>query len=207
MRLLTAFTDYALAAAGVFFALRLEFARRTRPMPAARLWSAAFLATAVAGVSGGTYHGLEVTIDAPPGLVLWKVTVYAVGLTGFFALCATAAVIRRPTIRYALITGASLEFLAYALWMAAHNNFRYAVYDYAAALLIVLLFQAWAGVVRREAGAGWISAGVLLSFAGAGIQRAGWPGYARFNHNDLYHLVQIAALYLFYRGARIVHNR
>ncbi len=207
MHLLTAFTDYLLAAAGAVFAIKLELARGGRKATTIRLWSAAFVAAAVAAALGGTFHGLGAKVDAPLGLVLWKGTVYSVGLASFFMLCATATAALRPPAWNVVIAGALIKFMGYAWWMATHNSYRYVVFDYASSLLAVLLLQAWTGLVLWQNGSGWVSAGVLLAFAGAGIQRIGWSGYAGFNNNDLYHLVQIASLYLFYRGARLARDR
>lgn len=56
---------------------------------------------------------------------------------------------------------------------------------------------------RRGRNTRWHIAGVMLSVAGLVIQQ-GHVGIATgFNHNDLFHCVQIVALYCFFRGARI----
>jgi len=206
---LTMFTDYALAAMGVLFALRLHFRRVNGATLglAARLWSGAFAAAAVAATLGGSFHGFGMIAGAAVRAVLWKGTVYAVGLAGFFMLVAAIISVSPATLRRVLIALAVLKFVVYGIWMATHDSFRYVVYDYGSAMLIVLLLYTYAGLTRRDPSAGWIGAGVLLSFAGAGVQRTAWPEYAQFNHNDLYHFVQIAALYLFYRGARLVRDR
>jgi hypothetical protein len=43
-------------------------------------------------------------------------------------------------------------------------------------------------------------AGVALSVAAALAQALGVALHRHFNHNDLYHVIQIAAMLLFYRG-------
>jgi hypothetical protein len=52
----------------------------------------------------------------------------------------------------------------------------------------------------------WILSGVAVSVLSAAIQRSGYDVHVHFNHNDLYHVVQIAGLYLFYRGASLLPN-
>ena len=49
----------------------------------------------------------------------------------------------------------------------------------------------------------WLLAGLLLSAAGVVIQQSHFAIHPSFNHNDLFHSVQIVALYSFYRGARL----
>jgi hypothetical protein len=43
---------------------------------------------------------------------------------------------------------------------------------------------------------------VGVSLLAAGIQASGFAPHPRFNHNDLYHLIQIGAMLLLYSGAR-----
>jgi Family of unknown function (DUF6962) len=43
--------------------------------------------------------------------------------------------------------------------------------------------------------------GVFVTLAGVTIQQSGWGLHQNFNHNDIYHLVQIVGLYYFYRFA------
>ena len=53
----------------------------------------------------------------------------------------------------------------------------------------------------------WIIGGVLVSFGAAGIQQSGIALHQHFNHNDIYHVVQMAGVYLLYRGARLLRDR
>jgi hypothetical protein len=50
---------------------------------------------------------------------------------------------------------------------------------------------------------GWMLAGVGASLAAALVQASGFALHRHFNHNDLYHVVQIAAMLLFYRGLSV----
>lgn len=53
----------------------------------------------------------------------------------------------------------------------------------------------------RKAGHRWLRRGLYLTLAGAAIVVVGWGPAEQFNHNDLYHVVQMAGLYCLYRGA------
>ncbi len=61
------------------------------------------------------------------------------------------------------------------------------------------------GATRRRA-AGWIVAGILASFVGAGVQMSGFALHRHFNHNDLYHVIQAGALYLLFRGGMLLRD-
>jgi hypothetical protein len=46
---------------------------------------------------------------------------------------------------------------------------------------------------------------VVVTLAGFAIQQTNIQLTDNFNHNDIYHVMQIVALYLFFRGARHSH--
>ena len=79
--------------------------------------------------------------------------------------------------------------------------------DYAPAMLGVLALQSWAAYRHRAASAKWIITGVLVSFVGAAVQQTGFRQGQNFNHNDLYHVIQMVALYLFYRGGLLLKDK
>ncbi len=104
-----------------------------------------------------------------------------------------------------MLTLAAGKFLLYAGWMATHDAFRFVIYDYGLAMLAVLLLQL-PGLLRRRPAAGWIAAGILVSFAAAAVQALRLAPHPSFNHNDLYHIIQIGAFYLLYRGGRLLQD-
>ena|SRR5437762_1398194 len=74
--LVTAATDYLLAAVYLAFALRLLDQGRAQRQVSLQLAAATFFATVLGAAAGGTYHLIG-------GQVLWKTTIYCLGLTGF----------------------------------------------------------------------------------------------------------------------------
>jgi hypothetical protein len=46
----------------------------------------------------------------------------------------------------------------------------------------------------------------LVSCLAAAVQFNGIALHQHFNHNDLYHVVQMGGMYLFYRGALILKD-
>jgi hypothetical protein len=49
----------------------------------------------------------------------------------------------------------------------------------------------------------WHAAGLIVSIAGLIIQQGHLSLHPSFNHNDLFHCVQIVALWCFFRGAKM----
>jgi hypothetical protein len=48
---------------------------------------------------------------------------------------------------------------------------------------------------------------VLVSFLAAGVQFNEIALHQHFNHNDLYHVIQMGGMYLFYRGALVLKDQ
>lgn len=194
----TAVTDFVLAAETLVFGVLLLRSQPASTEFAIRLWGFAFLATAVAAATGGAFHGFVESLgSAAPAI--WKVTVYAVGITSLLMLSSAVIATTSGAVRTALLVLACAQFAVYAWWMISHSDFKYVVYDYAPAMGIILILQA-ISLARGSAGSGWIVGGILLSFAGAGVQRSGFSLHRNFNFNDIYHVIQMVAMYLLYRG-------
>lgn len=203
----TAITDYVLAAVSLCLWWRILRLDRSEPQYARRLWAWAFAALALSALTGGTYHGFTASMGARAGAALWKATVYLVGTTDLLMLSGSfTAALGRRWRPYALAAAAA-KFLVYAAWMIHHDEFRYVVYDYAPSMLAILLIHAVPGSLKNDPGARCILAGLLLSFVAAGVQLSHIGLHERFNHNDLYHVIQIGACYLLYRGARRLRDR
>ncbi len=53
----------------------------------------------------------------------------------------------------------------------------------------------------------WILWGIAVTIVGAVVQRSGFRSHLDFNHNDAYHMIQIAGLYFFFKGASRLRDR
>jgi hypothetical protein len=196
----TAVTDYLLAIVYLFFALRLFRKDRMERQHSTQSAAAAFFATMLAAAAGGTYHWIG-------GAILWKLTVYSMGLTSFFITVSAVFVALAGAARRAFLITGGLQFAAYAVWAWGHDDFRYVIYDYVAAMLMTFCLVAWAFYRRLSRSAVWIAAAILVTFAASGIQASGLDLHRHFNHNDLYHVIQMGAAWLFYRGFRKCKDR
>jgi hypothetical protein len=181
-------TDYALAGFTAFLAFRLL------KYPRAKGWAGAFLCLAFAALIGGTYHGFP---EFYPGL-LWSATEIFAGLASFLMVVATAAATGFfPRTIFGL---AALKLVIYLDWILEYDEFIGVVIDGGSALLVVAVLHA----IKRDAAWRWMVGGVAVSVVAAAVQAAHLAPHPQFNHNDLYHVIQIAAMYLFYRGARLL---
>jgi len=195
---MTVLTDYLLAGVAAALAYRLHRANRSR---AATLWALTFAATALAALVGGSVHGL---VPRPPRVfyLLRTATVMSVGAgTACLLAGVVFATVGPGSLRRVLLALCALKLALYLAWVARHPEFRYAAYDSAPVGLLVLAFliRWWLGSRSRAAGLG--VAGMLLSIVGLVLQQSRFGIHDTwFNHNDLYHAVQAAALWLVQRA-------
>jgi hypothetical protein len=76
----------------------------------------------------------------------------------------------------------------------------------AGATMAFLASAVHAADVRRENGK-WIVVGVVTAVLGLAIQVTGFRSKQPVNHNDVFHVILIAAMYFFFRGARRLQDR
>lgn len=181
-------TDYALGGVTVWLAVLLL---RNKSV-SCRLWTLAFAALALGAFLGGTYHGFRYEW-------LWKPTVLAVGVASFGMLAGSAYTTTSGNVRRALVIAAAVKLGLYEAWMLGHDAFIFVVADTASAMLAVAALHLLA---LDNPATRWILGGVAVSLIAAGIQAGRLALHEHFNHNDLYHVVQIAAMLLYYAGAK-----
>ena len=199
----TMLTDYALAGVTGWFAYALFRAREGQR--ARSLWALAFAALALAAALGGTWHGFGPAFPETAALLGWKATVLSVGIASFGMLAGSAISTTAGKARKSLLALAVTKLAVYSGWMLGHSEYIYVIMDTGAALVLLAVLHLWPAA--RDSASRWILAGVGVSVIAAGAQASGFALHRHFNHNDLYHVIQIAAMILFYAGARRLRDR
>jgi hypothetical protein len=197
---MTFLTDYALA--GVTGWLGWLLFRAQEGHAARSYWAVAFAALALSAALGGTYHGFAPSLAEGTQNLLWKVTVMAVGVGTFGMVVGTAIGTTTGTLRKLLLSVAAAKLVIYLAWMLSHDSFLYAIVDTGIAMAVVGLLHGWTGMRGWDRASLWMLGGVGVSAFAAGVQATGYTLHPNFNHNDLYHVIQMAAMSLFYVGAR-----
>jgi hypothetical protein len=187
---MTVVTDYALGGVAAW----LSFLLFRNTQTSRRLWALAFAALAAAAFLGGTWHGFL------QSNLLWKATTLSAGVASFGMVAGSSYAAFSGQPRMLVLTAALAKLLVYSAWMLSHDAFLYVVIDTGLAFTAVAAMHLWKWN-------GPILAGVAVSIAGALVQASGLRPHPHFNHNDLYHVIQIAALVLLYRGAKRLEGR
>lgn len=198
----TLVTDWLLGALAV--ALAVALLRGPGASLPARLWGWAFLAFAVAAFAGGAFHGFRLLFPEAVLVWLWKATIYAIGAFGTTAVCGSIVAATRGRARALLFGGMIAIAAVYAAFMATHDAFVYVVYFNVAAMVFLLALQLWTLWRRRDPASPWIVAGIAVSAGAAAVQVSGVRLSAHFNHNDLFHVIQMPGVWLLFHGARLM---
>ena len=196
----TVATNVVLAGLAFVFAARLA-SRSAAESSAAGGWLAvAFLATGLAALIGALAHGTDPARDEALRERFWRGALYATGLIGAATVASAAFFAARGSARTAILALAAIKLGVFLYRVARQPEFRIAAADYGGALAIVLVGAAYEMLRRRAPGMAWLIAGVLVSLVAGIVQARRLALHRHFNHNDLYHVIQIAAMALFYRG-------
>jgi hypothetical protein len=202
---MTLVTDWVLAAVGGVLGWRLY--QHSGENRARRCWALAFGALAVSAFLGGAYHGLAAVMSPAVHDLSWKVTVFAIGVFSFGMMAGSVLATARGPLRTGLLAFAGAQLALYTAWMLTHDEYRYVVLDSAIAMLVLLLLHVWSAAVRRDEASSWVLAALAVSALAALVQYQRVALHEHFNHNDLYHVIQIAGVVLFYRGGKLLRDR
>jgi hypothetical protein len=187
---ITALTDFILAAIAAFWAL-LVF--RSSAQRVSRLFAIALVAAALSTLVGGLYHTFH-------GELLWKATALSAGLFSFFLGLSVALAFLSPRAARIARTILFAQFYVYAIATLFIDDFWLVIADYGSVMLAILVVCAirWSYDAAR-----WIAAAILISLAASALQMSSIR-VGPFNHNDVYHVVDVLALYCFYRGGMLL---
>jgi len=203
---MTVVTDLILSALAVYFAVCLGRQHELLHMNVHLYFSYAFWALSLGALLGALTHGLGRNLSVAAGRILWRGTLFSLGVAAFFLLLATGYHAFSVQSVQLLEWMAVLLLALYAIVILRDDRFLWAVLFYATALLVMLSVMLYDLFSRGLAGSGIVVAGILVSFAAAIIQRSGLTLHRHFNHNDLYHVIQMIGLYYLYRGAMMLQD-
>lgn len=204
----TTLTDFLLAALALVWGARLWRDGARRRVTAVRWWAAGFFATAVAAALGGIAHGFPTALGSTGAEIVWLATLHAIGLFAFCVVATAAAAGLRPPARGAATGLAAAGLAAYVPWVAARPVFDRAIVAYGAAMAILAIQQAGARFRHRPPSAPWILGGIAVAAVGSLVQRNGLGIHPRwFDHNAVYHVIEILAAWLLYRGGLRLEDR
>lgn len=172
------------------------------------LWTWIFGLLAAAAALGAVAHGFKMSpavnqwLWRPLNLILaWLVAMFVVGV--LYDLWGAA-----PAQR-AILPALAVGFIFFGLTLLNPTNFLPFIIYEVVAMLFALGGYGWLWWTGRLPGAGWMTAGVLVTIIAAAVQ-ALWNGKVnpltliwQFDQNGAYHLIQMIGVALLLVGLRI----
>ncbi|WP_416669232.1 DUF6962 family protein [Egbenema bharatensis] len=206
---MTLLTDYLIAIQAIGFAVLLGQKGRSLRQRSMWLWAATFGFVGLAAFLGGTCHGFVTYLGNERVRVMWQIMVYCLGIASYLMLAATVTSVLPRRIQVWVLLGFGVKSVLYLSWAAYWmDNYAYSIANYLSAMAIVLLLQGWAiHQGHHVRAARWIVGGIIVSGLAVAVQSTGMAIGQHFNHNDIYHVIQMVGLYLFYRGANQLKDR
>jgi small-conductance mechanosensitive channel len=203
----TMITDYLLGAWTLYLGIRLFTKGKALQQNCVNLWSVFLIAVGIAAFTGGTYHGFDFYLADLTRDIIWKFTLGLILIACLFSLYSVIIAFFQDPYKKWFCVAATLKFAVFLIWIMAKTEFKYVIYDYASSMVFILILQVIAKMRYKEKSAFWIIAGILIAFIGAGIQQSKVIIHEHFNHNDLYHVIQMIAVYLWYKGGGLLRDK
>ncbi|NTW68142.1 MAG: hypothetical protein HGB21_17805 [Nitrospirae bacterium] len=198
---MTVLTDVLLAAVAIFFGARIY---GVSAAPVHFYFALSFFLIALGALAGATIHAIRHTSLVSWVPLLWRITGIAVG-TSVTAMLAATFYHLLPADYADLLRWTVLGLsIIYAAWIWRDYRFRNVIVFYSICMAFVLGAMGLSYVSTGSPGAKLIAVGILVSFGAAAVQRSGFKLARHFNHNDIYHVIQLIGLYCFYKGALLL---
>lgn len=194
---MTVATDALLGVTSLYWGLALV--TQAGCVRAKRRWGAGLALSGAGALTGGAWHALSPLLSPLGSALLWKPTLALSGAAGTLLVLGAALATRSPR-RVRTVNGCVLvQLVLFAVAVTLTDHFAAVIAQAGLSLATVALLFLTARAAR---GRNRILAGVAVSIAGAAVQALRLAPHASFNHNDLFHVIQIVAAWLFYRGGR-----
>ncbi len=197
----TVLTDYVVAGfAMVFLVPLLRKYRETRSFTVL-FWSLAVASVALSAAIGGTYHGTQGWWKPSVQDALWHATLVAMLAISLLLLVAVIFSTLDGKWRKVALCVAAVKAVCFFLWILKDTRFLVAIGDYGSSMAGAGVLAAFRLSGSWKKPGRWILSAVALSVLGAAVQTSKWAPHPHFNHNDLFHVIQLAANWLFFRAA------
>lgn len=198
---MTVLTDILMGVFGAYFGIRLLWDTAQQPSQVALAATMFFLAAA--GFLGGIYHAWAPTIPDRSRKAIWLLTLQFTGIASFFLLATVAVRATDGVAQWILLGVATLKLIIFVLRSKDRRDFALAARDAGLSIVGVAVIATIVLLTRDVRWSMWALGGAGAALAGAIIQMSGWGFHRHFNNNDIFHVAQIGATYLFFRAGMV----
>jgi len=193
----TAITNYMIGCIGLYFGWQTL---QIQDSLFHNLWACSFFSLSMGSLLGGSYYGFGPRLPNFITKVIWRLTLIFIGITGLFLAGSAATFYINETGKFGLMIGSAILIIKYVLGLNKDETFHYAIKFYVSLMILALIGFIPAFFSLGYTGALPIVIGLLVSLSAVGVQASGLTLHKHFNHNDLFHGIQILGMILMYRG-------
>ena len=164
------------------------------------LWACSFFSLSLGAFLGGSHYVFGHRLPNYIAKVIWMLTLIFIGITGLFLAGSAATFYINETGKFGLMLGSAILVIKYVLGLSKNDTFDHAIKIYVTLIILALIGFIPAFFSLGYTGALQIVIGLLVNLSAAGVQASGLRLHKHFNHNDLFHVIQILGMILIYRG-------
>ncbi len=191
---MTALTDLLLCIVACMLGLKLMEYELGEGLLSRFFWGKALLSIGFSAFLGVINHGF-ISADQPHAkFFFWRVTMIAIGSAGSNFMLSAVIVLGGKARHYLVIPLCVLDTI-YIVWIWFFYDFRVVIVWLALALVALGMLCCKPGPHRKS-----LVVGAVLTGIGLGLWSASVALNSYINHNDLYHLIQLVAVFFLYRA-------
>lgn len=166
-----------------------------------KLWSMSFLFLGVGSLFGGLYHGLSPNEATYPFIKnFWPISVFSIGLASYYMLLSIVCEFFYSHKKMLYL----LAFLKLGLFIffavTSGLKFFVVICDYAPVLILLLIMNLYSYLKTRRQSYLQMVIGIIISLLGSFVQMSHLGFSQSLNHNDIYHIIEMVALFVMYRA-------
>jgi hypothetical protein len=199
----TAITDLFLAVIAFLVLVYLLQIDQHYPWKAA-LWAWAFAGLTLAAALGAVAHGFKAFPVAKNKI--WSLLFLSLGLTvALFTVGTIFDIWGLAAAQTALPAMLVIGLAFFGVTLIWSNHFFVFIIYQAVAMLFALLGYGWLALAGQLAGAWFMVGGIFITLLAAAVQASGHGSFRfiwEFDHNGIYHLIQIVGVILLALGLR-----
>ncbi|MDP6340095.1 MAG: hypothetical protein QF842_07255 [Candidatus Marinimicrobia bacterium] len=202
---MTVFTDLLIVLCGLWFAREIQLWFNVRLMEVHWHFAKYFYMLALTAFFGAVYHAIYPEHETIRDFI-WKLTMLGMGFSIFAMLLGTLYYFLPFDTVQIVKWGITAIIFIFTIWIYFNHDLINAVRLYIPSALFVMgvMLYGWFG--KGDQGALWIMAGFVVTLGGASFTVTKFGFHKHFNHNDIFHVIQIAGMYLIYRGSMLITN-
>ncbi|MBL7014227.1 MAG: hypothetical protein ISR83_07380 [Candidatus Marinimicrobia bacterium] len=202
----TTITDLILALLGFGFGVSLLYVYSEYHFDFHFYWGLGFVVSGFGAILGAISHGFGPNLATRMAQIVWKATVFLVGASGWLFSIGASIFFLPPFLydwaRWILI----ISWVVYTLWLLRDDRFIIVIVYYLPLMIFIMTGMFYHFIVMNSTGSFAVAVGILVSLGGAGIQASGFSIHKHFNHNDLFHVIQMLGYLLMYQGGMEIGN-